>query len=132
MIDTYRKLFDLLTRHERRRFFLLLGMVVVMGFVEMMGVASILPFLAVVADPSLVQRNQYMSALYDWLGLTDNHAFLILLGSGVFAMLIFGIVCQDRHDLRHDSLLADAHLQPEQPVARRLYAPALRLVFGQA
>ena len=92
MTDTYRKLFDLLTRQERRRFFLLLGMIIVMGFVEMIGVASILPFLAVVADPTLVERNPYMSAAYVWLGVQSDQAFLIVLGLGVFAMLIFGIV----------------------------------------
>ena len=36
MIDTYRKLLDLLTAAERRKFYLLLVLVVVMGLVEML------------------------------------------------------------------------------------------------
>ena len=92
MFQTYRKLFDLLTRRERTRFFLLLGMIIVMGFVEMAGVASILPFLAVVSDPSLVESNAWLAWAYAWLGLQDPKTLLIVLGLGVFGMLIFGLV----------------------------------------
>jgi ABC-type multidrug transport system fused ATPase/permease subunit len=88
MRDTYRKLFDLLTRQERRRFFLLLAMIIVMALVDMAGVASILPFLAVVSDPEMVHKNAYLAAAYDWLGMTSDQKFLIFLGFGVFGMLI--------------------------------------------
>ena len=36
MIETYRKLLDLLSPRERRSFYLLLGMIVVMGLVQML------------------------------------------------------------------------------------------------
>ncbi len=52
MLATYRKLFDLLNPHERRRFYLLLGLIILMALVDTIGVASIMPFLAVVANPA--------------------------------------------------------------------------------
>jgi ABC-type multidrug transport system fused ATPase/permease subunit len=92
MLSTYRKLFDLLTKRERQRFFLLLGLIIIMGLVDMVGVASILPFLAVVSDPGLIQSNPYFARLYAWLGMTDTKNFLLFLGTGVLGMLIFSLV----------------------------------------
>jgi ABC-type multidrug transport system fused ATPase/permease subunit len=92
MRDTYRKLFDLLTGQERRRFFLLLAMIIVMALVDMAGVASILPFLAVVSDPTMIHKNAYLAAAYDWLGITNDQTFLITLGLAVFVMVIVSTV----------------------------------------
>jgi ABC-type multidrug transport system fused ATPase/permease subunit len=91
MISIYRKLFDLLTRRERQRFFLLLGLIILMAFVDMLGVAAILPFLAVVSDPSQIRQNGYLSRLHTWLGGPDDQTFLIVLGVGVLAMLTLSL-----------------------------------------
>jgi ABC-type multidrug transport system fused ATPase/permease subunit len=91
MFDTYRKLFDLLTHRERLRFLLLLILIIVMAFVDMLGVASILPFLAVVADPGQIRQNSYLSGLNGWLGGLDDQTFLIMLGLGVLAMLVLSL-----------------------------------------
>ena len=48
---------DLLTASERRRFYLLLGMILVMGVLQMVSVAAILPFLGVLAKPE-ISRDQ--------------------------------------------------------------------------
>jgi ABC-type multidrug transport system fused ATPase/permease subunit len=92
VIDTYRKLFDLLAPHERRRFYQLLGMIIVMGLVDMVGVASILPFLAVVANPEIAQTNQYLALLHDGLDFQSDRSFLIFLGALVFFAIILGLV----------------------------------------
>ena len=60
VLETYRKILDLLTARERRRFYLLLGLIMLMGVAQMVGVASILPFLAVLAKPETV-RDQLAS-----------------------------------------------------------------------
>jgi ABC-type bacteriocin/lantibiotic exporter with double-glycine peptidase domain len=91
MISIYRTLFDLLTHHERRQFFLLLILIIVMAFVDMLGVASILPFLAVVSDPAQIRQNSYLSWLNGWLGGPDDQTFLIVLGLGVLAMLVLSL-----------------------------------------
>ncbi len=89
MLATYRKLFDLLDAHERQRFFLLLGLIILMALVDTIGVASIMPFLAVVANPDMIEHNARFAALYHWLGMTDVKQFLIVLGSSVFGLLLF-------------------------------------------
>lgn len=91
MIKVYSKLFDLLTPRERQRFFLLLGLIIVMAFVDMLGVASILPFLAVVSDPALIRENGYLSKLHEWMGGPADQTFLVMLGCGVLGMLIVSL-----------------------------------------
>jgi ABC-type multidrug transport system fused ATPase/permease subunit len=91
MIGIYRKLFDMLTRRERRRFFLLLILIIVMAFVDMLGVASILPFLAVVSNPAQIRQNDYLSWFNAWLGGPDDQTFLVVLGLGVLGMLVLSL-----------------------------------------
>jgi ATP-binding cassette, subfamily B, bacterial PglK len=92
MLTTYRKLYDLLSTSERRRFLLLLAMIMVMGLAEMVSVASVLPFFAVLANPDVIETNEYLNATYTWLGFTDPHAFLIFLGVAVFCVVVFGLL----------------------------------------
>lgn len=90
MLSTYRKIFDLLDRGERRQLYGLLVLIILMALTDMAGVASILPFLAVVSDPTMVHKNHYMSALYDWSGAQSDQGFLILLGLAVLAIVAVG------------------------------------------
>ena len=90
MLTIYRRLFDLFDSRERRRFWLLCGMILVMGLLEVAGVASVLPFLAVLANPDVVATNPTLSALYDRLGFATIHQFLIFLGAATFCVIFFG------------------------------------------
>jgi ATP-binding cassette, subfamily B, bacterial PglK len=92
MVEFYRKLLGLLNPHERKRFFLLLGMILVMGLIEVLGVASIVPFMYVVADPAAVEENALLARLYAWTGFGDTQSFLILLGFAVFGIVVFGLL----------------------------------------
>lgn len=88
MLDTYKKLKDLLDARERRNAVLLFGMMLVMGVLEVFGVASVMPFIAVVANPEMVETNAYINAVYSTFGFTSTNTFLIFLGAGVFVLII--------------------------------------------
>ena len=90
MLSTYRRIFELLDRGERRSLGWLLVLVVVMGLTDMAGVASILPFLAVVSDPGLAHSNPYLVLLYDASGVKSDQSFLIVLGLGVLVVVAVG------------------------------------------
>ena len=60
-MDVLRKLYGLLTRRERRNLYLLFGAVLVMAGLQVVSVASIMPFLKVASDPSSIQENAYLS-----------------------------------------------------------------------
>ena len=89
---TIKKLLDLLTPPERKRAYLLLGMILVMALLGMVGVASIMPFMAVLANPELVETNAILNTAYIRLGFTDPQQFLFALGMLVFVLLLVSLV----------------------------------------
>jgi ABC-type multidrug transport system fused ATPase/permease subunit len=93
-METIQKLLDLLSPSERKRAGVLMGMILVMAFLDMLGVASILPFIAVLANPSLVETNPMLSWGYKFsvnLGVNSAEQFLFLLGLLVFVVLVFSL-----------------------------------------
>ena len=52
MIETFRRMLDILTPAERRNFHALVALLFVVGLFETAGVASILPFMAVLTEPA--------------------------------------------------------------------------------
>ena len=88
---TLKKLFYLLTLPERKRAGLLMAMILVMAFLDMLGVASILPFVAVLANQELVQTNAVLNAAFTFsrhIGVHTIEQFLLTLGGLVFMLLV--------------------------------------------
>jgi ATP-binding cassette, subfamily B, bacterial PglK len=93
-MQTIKKLLDLLTPHERKRAALLLGMILVMALLDMLGVASIMPFMAVLANPELVETNAFLKTAYtvsNHLGVNTTEQFLFTLGILVFILLVLSL-----------------------------------------
>ena len=85
------KLLALLTPAERKRAAVLMGMILVMAFLDMLGVASILPFIAVLANPELVQTNAMLNMAFitsNDIGIHTLDQFLFALGVLVFVLLV--------------------------------------------
>ncbi|GKT11857.1 MAG: ATP-binding cassette, subfamily B, bacterial PglK [Thiomicrorhabdus sp.] len=89
MLKLIKELFSLLTPQQRKRFYFLQFLVVIMALIEMVGIASIGPFMALVGDIGLIERNEVFSQLYSISGLTDPMVFLFIVGLLVFSMLGF-------------------------------------------
>src|SRR5262245_10455201 len=82
------KLRDLLDKREQRRALLLLAMILTMGLLETTSVASVMPFIAVLLQPSLVESNKYLSSAYHWFGFESIDHFLLLLGLMAFMAVV--------------------------------------------
>ena len=92
MFDTYRKLLELLTPRERRSFYLLLVLIVLMGCVETVGVASIVPFMYMLSDPAILERHAILSQVYAAMNFADVRGFMIFFGAGVFTIVVGGLL----------------------------------------
>ena len=89
-----KKLLYLLSSYERRRAMLLLGMILFMALLNMLGVASIMPFIAVLTNPELIETNEILNTAYKTLsifGVETKQQFLFVLGIFVFILLIISI-----------------------------------------
>ena len=89
-----KKLLALLTPHERKRGALLLCMILTMALLHVIGVASIMPFMGVLANPELVQTNATLNTTFTAagaIGVTTRDQFLFLLGIMVFVLLVVSL-----------------------------------------
>jgi len=82
-----KELFALLTHKQRKKFYKLQFLVFVMAVFEVIGIASIGPFMALVADISLLKNNQTFAWLYKLSGVDDPYHFLSIFGVIVFLIL---------------------------------------------
>lgn len=82
------KAYRLLDARERKDAWLVLVIVTVMALFDTLGTVSIMPFLAVLANPGLIASNKTLAWLTDASGLTGSQDFLIFLGACSFALLI--------------------------------------------
>jgi ABC-type multidrug transport system fused ATPase/permease subunit len=93
-MQTLKKLLFLLTPQERKRAGLLLIMILIMAFLDMIGVASIFPFVSVLMNPSLIETNLILNSMFkssSMFGVENNQDFLFALGVLVFLLLIFSL-----------------------------------------
>jgi ATP-binding cassette subfamily C protein len=74
------KIFALFVGRERVLALLLLGLLFLAAALETIGVGLIMPFIAVVTDPGIVERNELLGGLRDLLGGSDHRTFLIQCG----------------------------------------------------
>ena len=91
MLEVMKKLFRLLSPHERRRFYATVVLAIASGLFEMVGVASVLPFLAVLSDPGRIERPGLLNRIYDGLGFSTHENFMIFLGLGVLGLILLSL-----------------------------------------
>ena len=87
-LSTARKAWALLDARERRNAGLVLGIMVLAAFAAAAMVGSIMPFLAVLADPSRIETTPALAWTYDRFGFTSAYQFLVGLGLASFAMIL--------------------------------------------
>ena len=91
MFQVFKKLRNLLGVSEQMRAFLVFLLMLGTAFLEMIGVASIMPFVAVLADSQAVEKYEYLRFAYDALSFTDTKSFLMLLGGCVLFLFVFSL-----------------------------------------
>src|SRR5690625_1048471 len=87
MKTIFQQVADLLTPTQRRHAWMLVGLMFAIGILQMGAVTSIMPFMAVVSEPELVEQNEYLAWFYEMTGF-EWHGFVMLLGFIVLAALV--------------------------------------------
>ncbi len=94
VIEVPRKTLSLLTRREKYMTAGLVVLMVVNAFVQMVGIASVMPFLSVLGDPSAIHEHRWLSAAYEVLPFETAQSFLFFLGGMAFALIVVGNATQ--------------------------------------
>ena len=91
MRSDFSKVWRFLNTKERRQLTVVAVTQVFSGLMDMAGVASIVPFLSVVANPELLSGNDILFKLKNWTAFTDQK-FMITLGLLAFGALLLNQV----------------------------------------
>ncbi len=87
---TLSKILFFFNQSEKKKLAVILLCIILMGFVEMIGIAAILPFLALVTKPEIVHSSRVISMVYNTLGFHEPTMFMLFVGALVFLTLVLG------------------------------------------
>lgn len=94
MLDNFKKIYALLERTDRPKMMLVMLLMTFTAFIQTAGVASIMPFLTVLANQDMIEKNLWLRFFFTEFGFTSRTAFLYFLGFIAFASFIFGTFLQ--------------------------------------
>ena len=93
-MNRIKKIFSILTPRERRNAGLLFVMILMMALLDMIGVASILPFMAVLTNPEIIETNIILRKMFQASGIfkiETREQFIFGLGILVFILLVVSL-----------------------------------------
>ena len=89
MLSSLKQLWQILSPLDKRKVIYVFILVMGMAFIESAGVISIMPFLAVLSNPNVVESNSYLKQLYDFTGAANKQNFILYLGF----LSLFVVIC---------------------------------------
>ena len=89
ILDIIKKIRTVYTKKQQVKFYFLFFLIVVSGFLELIGISLILPFINVVINPDIIITNKYLFFVYNNLHITNTTNFLIFLAFLLIAAYIF-------------------------------------------
>ena len=78
-----KKILYILTPYERKLSIMLLVMILVMAFLDMLGVASIMPFITVISNPDIIETNSILNKVFKTtsiIGVETKQQFIFIFG----------------------------------------------------
>src|SRR3990167_2321105 len=88
--NSFVKMWALFDKKEKYIIGLLLIPVIFTALLEIIGIAFVMPFMALIIQPSLVLQHEKVKFIYTYFNFSSVHAFLIFLGVAVFLVLLIG------------------------------------------
>lgn len=95
MMNTFKRLFSLLAPKERKSFWFLLSLIFTVALLDMLGIASIMPFIAILTTPKLIETNYILNMIFEFskiFGIENSLDFSFFLGFIVCFLLVFSLL----------------------------------------
>src|SRR5437868_4989468 len=90
MNSFFHKVLSFFNQTEKIQLGTILISTVIMGFIEMVSVAAIMPFIAIAVQPTFIESNRHLNAFYHYFAFSSYNRFLLFIGGVVFCLLLFG------------------------------------------
>ncbi len=89
-LNLIKQILQLLTPKQLKKIVFIQFAVIVTSIVELFGVTSIVPFMAVLTNPTVIEANRFLDWLYTYIGSQSSNDFLIFLGYAVLLLIVLG------------------------------------------
>lgn len=88
MYKLIKQFFSILTSQQRKKFLWMQLLVILSAFGEIVGIASIIPFMTLVGDTNILNEPNYLSNLYAKTGFDTELEFVFMVGVFVLIVLV--------------------------------------------
>ena len=89
ILDIFDKINTIYNKKQKIKFCFLFCLIVISGFMELVGISLILPFINVVINPDIIITNKYLAYIYNFFKIENTTNFLIFLA---FVLIIVYII----------------------------------------
>jgi ABC-type multidrug transport system fused ATPase/permease subunit len=86
------KLFTLLSKDEKQNSIFLIFVILLSAVLDVLGIASILPLVAILSNPNLIESNILINKIYLFLNINDPLIFKFYAGGAFFIFFILSMV----------------------------------------
>ena len=115
------KIIKLLSYQEQKQAIKILIITLIMAFLDMIGVASILPFLAILTNQEIIETNVILYKLFIFFEFETKNDFVFFMGCSAFILLVFALAFKSftvymqlqfalMHEYRLSKLLVERYL----------------------
>ncbi len=92
MYSLVKNFFSLLSKDQKKRFFIMQILVVLSAFAEIISIASIVPFMTLVSDIDSINENSFIGSIYKISGFNTEINFVFAAGVSVLIILLVSSV----------------------------------------
>lgn len=89
ILSIIKNLFTLLTKAQKKRLYFLLVFFLISAMVQVVGVASIAPFIALLSNPDIINTNDFFKYAYQLSGSTSSQEFTVFFA--YFSLLMIAV-----------------------------------------
>ena len=88
IIEAYKKIRDILSKEQNRKWSVLIVMTVIGSFLEMLGVSVIVPLIQVILDADTILNNPELFGILQIFGIIDKTGVILIVGVGTTLVYI--------------------------------------------
>tara|TARA_B100000035_G_scaffold313498_1_gene327358 strand:+ start:915 stop:2696 length:1782 start_codon:yes stop_codon:yes gene_type:complete len=92
MIDNIKKIYKILSNKERKKAFFLLILILFSATLDVIGIASIVPLIALLSNPGLIENNIIINHVYVFFKFQDPKIFLFYTGVVFFIVFVISMI----------------------------------------
>lgn len=88
MLENLKKLKSIITKREQIQLVGLLFAIIIMSFLQAIGIASVLPFISLIMEPNLIFDNHWLYLTYKTLNFNSINSFIVFTGLAMLFLII--------------------------------------------